>query len=379
MHNVTLHKVVIISCLFFACATGEQIAATKAPPAPTSPPVTRDEAPRYAQAPADDEQAPAERLQPSALNNRNDGRAGVGGAPAAIDLGANAKGKYDPPAHATAEPAAVAPAADNEARLADKAAEPERRAKSESAAGAPSASALAAGVPSASRPPPPLDRPGLATSWGETRYAPVDQVAFERDSAQPNCQGSLWYNDRSGAQAAGRNTAWSSARLPIGCAVSIEIHDENGTTLSAVRSGGRVYAIGESNQRYTITVHNNSNARYEMVVSVDGLDVIDGRTAGFGKRGYLVPARGSVDIEGFRRSGSEVAAFRFGAVSDSYAARTTGSARNVGVIGLAAFAERGSIPAYSYRELEQRRSAEPFPNHYAPAPPVANYNTLVTE
>jgi hypothetical protein len=219
----------------------------------------------------------------------------------------------------------------------------------------------------------PRDRPGLATSWGETRYSPVNQVQFERDSSTPNCQGSLWYNDRAGAEAAGRNSAWSDARLPIGCAVSLELHDEAGSALPAVRSGGRLFAIGESNQRYTITVRNNSSARYEVVLSVDGLDVLDGRAAGFAKGGYLVPAHGSVDIEGFRRSGSEVAAFRFGAVNDSYAARSTGSARNVGVIGIAAFAERGSLPPpYSWRELQERRNADPFPNRYA-QPPVATY------
>jgi hypothetical protein len=75
-------------------------------------------------------------------------------------------------------------------------------------------------------------------------------------------------------------------------------------------------------------------------VSVDGRDVNDGKPADWrGKRGYLVRAWGSVDIEGWRTSQSEVAAFRFSTVPESYAAKT-GTAREVGVVGVAIFPER---------------------------------------
>jgi hypothetical protein len=53
-----------------------------------------------------------------------------------------------------------------------------------------------------------------------------------------------------------------------------------------------------------------------------------------------------------------VAAFRFGRVSDSYAARTAGD-RNVGVVGVALFAEYGSM--WTTDELERRDTAVPFP------------------
>jgi hypothetical protein len=52
-----------------------------------------------------------------------------------------------------------------------------------------------------------------------------------------------------------------------------------------------------------------------------------------------VPAWGQVDIDGWRLSQSQAAAFRFSSVADSYAART-GNAREVGVIGVAVFPER---------------------------------------
>jgi hypothetical protein len=95
------------------------------------------------------------------------------------------------------------------------------------------------------------------------------------------------------------------------------------------------------------------------VGTVDGLDVINGKPGTFDNRGYVLLPFATLQIEGFRTSTSAVAAFRFAAVADSYAAQT-GSARNVGVIGLAFFSERGDafIPE---SETRLRDSATPFP------------------
>jgi hypothetical protein len=101
---------------------------------------------------------------------------------------------------------------------------------------------------------------------------------------------------------------------------------------------GENYVMGQRGQRYTLRIHNHSNRRVEAVVSVDGRDVVDGRTADFrSKRGYLVQPWGYVDVDGWRVSQGEAAAFRFSSVANSYVGRT-GSAREVGVIG------RGDLP-----------------------------------
>src|SRR5205814_9322399 len=42
--------------------------------------------------------------------------------------------------------------------------------------------------------------------------------------------------------------------------------------------------VGEEGRRYSIVVRNRSDFRLEIVLSVDGLDVIDGRPASFRKR-----------------------------------------------------------------------------------------------
>jgi hypothetical protein len=228
--------------------------------------------------------------------------------------------------------------------------------------------------------PQPDDRPGLGTTWGETRYSAVNEVHFERDSDSPNYTAIMHYNDHRGASALAGNSTYSrSAAIGLGSALTMSVRDEYGNNLSAVRGNGRTVAVGENGQRYTIVVDNNTNERFEVVLSVDGLDVLDGREAAYGKRGYLLEPYGHLEVEGFRQSDDAVSAFRFGSVRDSYAART-GQARNVGVIGAAAFGERGyraRLLAYQERlnairyqggEIERRRNADPFPGRYATPP-----------
>ena len=160
---------------------------------------------------------------------------------------------------------------------------------------------------------------------------------------------------------------------------------------------GESYVLGQLGSHYTLRVSNHTGRRMEAVVSVDGRDAIDGRPADWrSKRGYLVPAWGSIDIEGWRISHAQAAAFRFSSVPDSYAART-GSARDVGVIGVAVFPER-YLPSrvyrtppprpyrpYSYDDYDSYRGGDargrsadkteqapaPAPSGAAPAPPAS--------
>lgn len=126
---------------------------------------------------------------------------------------------------------------------------------------------------------------------------------------------------------------------PSDAPYTLDIIDENGSFLDAYQHRGRVYVLGSAGQRYTLRVGNPTPRRIEAVVSVDGLDVIDGEPADLRKRGYVVPPYGEVRVEGFRVSTDQVAAFRFSSVRSSYAGRK-GKARNVGVIGVAIFEEQ---------------------------------------
>jgi len=121
----------------------------------------------------------------------------------------------------------------------------------------------------------------------------------------------------------------------------------DGAPTRTFEHAGESFVMGQMGARYTLRVVNHTGRRIEAVVSVDGRDAIDGKTADVRtKRGYLVPAWGTVDIDGWRVSQAEAAAFRFTSVADSYAGRT-GSARDVGVIGVAVFPEQ-YVPRHVY-------------------------------
>jgi hypothetical protein len=210
--------------------------------------------------------------------------------------------------------------------------------------------------------PQPNERPGLGTEWGESRSSHVRDVSFFRaDPDRPFATATLFYNDRDGVEAlsAYHGGAPHFFDYPTrGGAVTISIHGGGGDPLEALNVGERTYVIGQAGERYSIALTNHTNHRFEIVATVDGLDVINGRPGSLDNRGYVLLPHASLDIDGFRQSQDEVAAFRFGRVADSYAAQT-GSARNVGVIGVALFSEQGD--QYSDDELQIRDSANPFP------------------
>jgi hypothetical protein len=143
----------------------------------------------------------------------------------------------------------------------------------------------------------------------------------------------------------------------------IDAVDESGSQLPTFTQDGRVFVEGDVGARYLLRLVNPTPRRVEAVVSVDGLDAIDGRPASVAKRGYLVPAFGSVTIDGWRTSLSSVAAFRFSSVRESYAGRT-GHDRNVGVIGVAFFRER---PPTARRRMPNVAQGAPAPEPPAPA------------
>jgi hypothetical protein len=141
--------------------------------------------------------------------------------------------------------------------------------------------------------------------------------------------------------------------------------DESGAVLPTFNHRGGVHVLGALGQRYLVRVRNGSARRAEVVVSVDGRDVLDGGPSATRKRGYLVEPYGTVEIDGFRLSDAAVAAFRFSSVSRSYAGKM-GDARDVGVIGVAVFPERAPRyvpqpvpPPYSYPERAPRLDDEP--------------------
>ena len=176
----------------------------------------------------------------------------------------------------------------------------------------------------------------------------------------------------------GPRTALAIAPAKIRAPYDVQILRESGETAPTYALKDRFYVQGSAGERYIVRVSNPTARRIEAVVTVDGLDVVDGEPGDLRKRGYVVPPYGEVRIEGFRTSQDDVATFRFSSVANSYAGKK-GKARNVGVIAVALFEEQAQ-PEQQQRERlglgtefgEQRYSAASFTKFVrAPGRPVA--------
>jgi len=154
--------------------------------------------------------------------------------------------------------------------------------------------------------------------------------------------------------------------------VDLRIVDrDTGQVLPVWRHYGRFYVVGRPGDRYSLRVINRTDGRVLVVMSVDGVNVLTGETAGYDQRGYVFSPRESYDVTGWRKSNTEVADFAFAPLSQSYAART-GRPTDVGVIGIAVFKEKAYVPPPEPSASEDRLEGEDLSRATpAPPPPVA--------
>jgi hypothetical protein len=150
----------------------------------------------------------------------------------------------------------------------------------------------------------------------------------------------------------------SAKALAHGRLADISIYDRSeGRRLQVYRHEGRAYVVGRPGHEYQVRIANRLREDLLAVVSVDGVNVITGQTANPSQSGYVISPRGALEVQGWRKSLAQTAAFYFTALPDSYAART-GRPDDVGVIGVALFR----------RKPEPRPSAPIAPEASAGAP-----------
>lgn len=137
----------------------------------------------------------------------------------------------------------------------------------------------------------------------------------------------------------------TSAPVPPGNPVALSLVDETGSELPVYGHRGQHWVPGQPGRGYQVRLTNHSDRRVLVVLSIDGVNAISGQTAAPNQTGYVLDAWQSADIDGWRKSMDEAARFVFTDLPDSYAART-GRPDNVGVVGIAVFAERVYRPVY---------------------------------
>ena len=209
----------------------------------------------------------------------------------------------------------------------------------------------------------PQQRPGLGTGWGQRISSTLSNTQFVRESDRPyGGVAMIYYNDKEGIDAMAGQYKNKTSGFQTAANGSVEWGVKSGWgSPTHYMSGSRRYVVGKKGKNYSLVVRNVSQSRLEVVLSVDGLDVMDGKAASFKKRGYIMAPGEELVVKGFRTSYDAVAAFKFSGVNASYSNLRHGQTRDVGVIGLVVFAERGRSPLpWSNQDVGQRNEARPF-------------------
>lgn len=198
----------------------------------------------------------------------------------------------------------------------------------------------------------------LGTQWGDDVDSQVMSVDLRRVSAEPIEQMQVYYADKTYT---GRTL---NSRSLVAGKVDFSVATDNGD-LPLFRDGMNYYLKGQAGQAYRLVYSNNSPNTYEIVASVDGLNVLNGSAASRYDSGYVLRPNDELVIEGFRKSQNAVASFIFSQPENAYAANTkAGSINNTGVIG--------SVIYELYDPAKPKRSLQPqaFPSDsgYATAP-----------
>ena len=223
----------------------------------------------------------------------------------------------------------------------------------------------------------------LGTQWGEGRESVTKTVQASRLTPdRPQDVGQMRYSDEDSIRRAlGKYAEQQTDALLADGDVELQVLGGNGAALRifSTRGAKDFHVAGRNGERYELVYTNRSKRYYEVVATVDGLDVLSGQPGSIQSAGYLLRPGERLVIDGFRKSDREVAAFRFSAKGRAYANNTpAGDARNVGVIGSALFEVRlderdPDLPRRRAPEVELRDPRDPsaFPadgRQYAPPP-----------
>ena len=172
----------------------------------------------------------------------------------------------------------------------------------------------------------------LGTKWGDEATSHVTEVNLARLSEQPIAESEIRYDNK---QYQGKMV--NSISLAAG-KISFSVVNDNNQELPLYRDGQNYYLSGKNGQSYQLKYENHTDNTYEVVASVDGMDVLNGSIASRNNSGYVLHPHSTLQIEGFRKSDSAVASFTFSSPEDAYATNSDhGSIQNTGIIGTAIY------------------------------------------
>ena len=139
--------------------------------------------------------------------------------------------------------------------------------------------------------------------------------------------------------------------MPGGVDVAITV---DGLPLPIYEKNGRNWIAGEPGKAYAIVVRHRTSGRIEVLESVDGRDVLKDQVASLSNKGMIITNEWT--NHGWRIDDNTTRDFVFSDPGSSIAAQATGSVANVGVIGVAIFAEKA--PFYRASSQYSRASGQ---------------------
>ena len=177
------------------------------------------------------------------------------------------------------------------------------------------------------------------------------------------------------AASVGSASAWMRGNERHRVADISIVERATGRVLPLYAFEGELWVAGRPGANYAVRVRSLEDRRIMAVVSVDGVNAVNGKTASSrAENGYVLDAADSYDVTGWRKSNESVAAFYFSQSDMSYASRT-GRPKDVGVIGVALYREKLPEPvAYEGPVYESASSARATAEPSAAAADVAAPN-----
>jgi hypothetical protein len=121
--------------------------------------------------------------------------------------------------------------------------------------------------------------------------------------------------------------------------ISANLHTAYGKAMRLDHLGKTYLMAPPYAKDFTLRITNSSDCRVAVIVTVDGLSVMDGTSDDTNDVAYIIEKRSFVDIKGWRRGTEEVAKFSLVERDGSYA-DLVGKPTNVGIIRVTAYPEK---------------------------------------
>jgi len=122
--------------------------------------------------------------------------------------------------------------------------------------------------------------------------------------------------------------------------ITMEVLTSNGNPVTEYHKNGENFIEGRKGSKFSVKIRNNNAYRVSVILSIDGLSVVDGEEASYKSEGYILNPYETYIIDGWRTNLETVREFFFTKKNNSYSKKSGQGTSNLGIIGLAVFTEK---------------------------------------